>query len=129
MTPIQRRTAQSLAIMAIGVLAFSWPTPVPAQSGAKIATCQVYSGGNLAYNGRCRFTLEDGGSFTIEHADPNRTVFYGEIASITVSIVSPGTAEVRGLTRQGVNSRWGQAQRSNDDRACWEGSDFKICAR
>jgi len=128
MNQVRRRAAFSLAAIAASALVFAWPAPAPAQ-GAKIATCQVYSGGKLAYNGRCRFTPEDGGSFTIEHAEPNRTVFYGEIVSITVSIVSPGTAEVRGLTRQGVNSRWGTAQRSNDDRSCWEGSDFKICAR
>ena len=122
------RAARSFAVMAVGALVLAPPAPTHAQ-GAKIATCQVYSERKLVYNGRCRFTPEEGGSFTIEHADPKRTVFYGEIMSITVSLVSPGTAEVRGLTRQGVNSRWGRAQRSNDDRSCWEGSDFKICAR
>ena len=78
---------------------------------------------------KCRFIPDEGGSFTIEHADPKRTVFFGEIMSVSVTIISPGVAEVRGLTRQGVNSRWGEARRMANDRACWQGSDFKICAR
>jgi hypothetical protein len=45
-----------------------------------------------------------------------------------VQIVQPGVAEVRGLTRAGINSRWGSAQRSKRDRACWRGSDFWVCA-
>ncbi|ACB51659.1 unknown [Crocosphaera subtropica ATCC 51142] len=48
--------------------------------------------------------------------------------SISVYIVQPGIAEVRGLTTAGINSRWGEAKRSNSDRACWVGEDFTICA-
>jgi hypothetical protein len=100
-----------------------------AQGNSKLAECRVESEGKVQVNGKCRFTPDQGGSFTLEHADPKRTVFFGETTSITVSIVSPGVAEVRGLTRQGVNSRWGEARRMASDRACWQGSDFKICAR
>ncbi len=96
--------------------------------GSRIVTCRVESEGRVQVNGPCRFTPDQGGSFTLENADQNRPLF-GTILMVTVSVVSPGTAEVRGLTRQGVNSRWGEAQRSNDDRSCWVGSDFRICAR
>ncbi len=48
--------------------------------------------------------------------------------SINVYIIKPGMAEVRGLTTAGINSRWGEARRSNSDQACWIGDDFTICA-
>jgi len=99
-----------------------------AQSGGRLVHCRVESAGKVEVNGRCRFTAEAGGSFTLENAEPKKPL-YGSILTVTVSVVSPGNAEVRGLTRQGINSRWGEARRSNQDRACWEGSDFKICAR
>jgi hypothetical protein len=50
------------------------------------------------------------------------------ITDISVYIVSPGIAEVRGLTIYGNNSRWGPAIRSKKDLACWTGSDFEVCA-
>jgi len=51
------------------------------------------------------------------------------VVLISVTMISPGVAEVRGLTRAGINSRWGEARRSTQDRSCWTGSDFQICAR
>lgn len=27
-----------------------------------------------------------------------------------------------------MNSRWGEAKRSSQDKACWVGGDFKVCA-
>ena len=50
------------------------------------------------------------------------------ITDISVTIVATGVAEVRGLTTDGINSRWGSAVRSKVDSACWTGSDFEICA-
>jgi hypothetical protein len=47
--------------------------------------------------------------------------------NIAVWILSPGKAEVRGLTKNGVSSRWGSAERSTKDKACWIGEDFQIC--
>jgi len=49
------------------------------------------------------------------------------VDEISVFIVRPGIAEVRGLTAQGINARWGEARRSARDRACWVGADFSIC--
>jgi hypothetical protein len=64
----------------------------------------------------------------LQNVDRDKPLF-GEIESIGVSIVSSGVAEVHGLTIRGNNSFWGTARRLNRDRACWEGPDFKICAR
>ena len=124
-----RRVSRTIATLATCTMALLTAGGAAAQGKSKLADCRVESEGKVQVSGKCRFTPDQGGSFTIEHADANRTTFFGEIMSITVSIVSPGVAEVRGLTRQGVNSRWGEARRMASDRACWQGSDFKICAR
>ena len=122
----RRRATLRLAAAAI---ALAPAAPSLAEGPGRLVDCRVESEGKVQVSGKCRFTPDSGGSFTLEHADPKRSVFFGEIMSVTVSIVSPGVAEVRGLTRQGVNSRWGEARRMANDRACWQGSDFKICAR
>lgn len=127
MTRFRRRAPLAFAAAA-SLLALAAADAL-AQGKSRLVDCRVESEGKVQVSGKCRFTPDEGGSFTIEHADPKRTVFFGEIMSITVSVISPGLAEVRGLTRQGVNSRWGEAKRSAQDRACWQGSDFKICAR
>lgn len=95
---------------------------------AKSALCTIESNGQTEFHGNCDFQAERGGSFSIAQFDPNRPL-YSSILFVSVSIVSRGVAEVRGLTTDGINSRWGEARRSQNDRACWVGSDFKICAR
>ena len=50
------------------------------------------------------------------------------IMNVSVYMLSPGVAEVRGLIKHGMNSRWGPAKRSQQDPACWTGADFEICA-
>lgn len=77
------------------------------------------------FSGDCIFQQYDGnGSFSIE--SPRGLI--ADYSSIGVSIIEPDIAEVRGLTPNGINSRWGEAVRSSSDRACWVGSDFTICA-
>jgi hypothetical protein len=88
----------------------------------------VETAGKVEMSGACRFTREKGSSFALASANRDKPLF-GEILMVSVSIVSPDVAEVRGLTMRGNNSRWGAARRSPRDRACWEGSDFRICAR
>jgi hypothetical protein len=88
----------------------------------------VESAGKVELNGPCRFKSEAGGSFRLENVDRAKPLF-GQTLTVSVSIVSPDAAEVRGLTAQGNNSRWGAARRSTRDRACWDGSDFSVCAR
>jgi hypothetical protein len=123
------RSTARFAALAVALLAAVPAAPCLAQGKSRLVDCRVESEDKVQVAGKCRFTPDEGGSFTLGHADARRTIFFGEIMSITVSIVSPGVAEVRGLTRQGVNSRWGEARRMARDRACWQGSDFKICAR
>ena len=97
----------------------------PAEAKPRTATCSIKSAGAPAYRGPCRFVPEEKGSFSVEPV--GRRAFAGGVTSIGVWIVSPGVAEVRGLTREGINSRWGEARRSKRDRACWAGSDFSVC--
>lgn len=97
----------------------------PAEAKPRTATCAVKSAGAPAYRGPCRFIPDAKGSFSVEPT--GRRAFGNGITSIGVWIVSPGVAEVRGLTRDGINSRWGEARRSKRDRACWAGSDFSVC--
>ena len=107
-----------LAAAAFGLFLVATP------AAARPARCVVQSAGAPAWRGPCDFLAERGGSFTIQ---PLRGRFPGGIGDISVSLTGPGTAEVRGLTRDGINSRWGEARRSRRDPACWVGEDFSIC--
>jgi hypothetical protein len=97
-----------------------------AEAKPRAATCAIKSNGNADYRGPCAFEAERGGSFTIAPSGKRR---FPGVTSISLHVVEPGLAEVRGLTRDGINSRWGEARRSRRDRACWQGSDFSICVR
>ena len=104
------------------VVARPAPSAAPAPSGF---TCRVKSSGNPAYNGPCDFKKEGGnGSFSVT---PIGASAIGGATSVSVNITAPSEAEVRGLTAEGVNSRWGEAKRSTTDKACWTGSDFEVC--
>lgn len=102
-------------------------TPARAQSGPRTVDCLIESSGTPTVNGKCRFNSDGGGSFSLESTDVRRSIS-GPIRIVTVTIVKPGVAEVRGLTKDGINSRWGEARRSRQDKGCWQGSDFKVCA-
>lgn len=82
-------------------------------------------GGVVDFDGSCNFKQSGGnGSFSIESPS-------GLIAGrlmISVSILQPGVADVRGMTTDLYNARWGEAKRSASDPACWVGSDFEVCA-
>jgi hypothetical protein len=97
---------------------------LPAAAEARTARCVVQSAGAPIWRGACDFVPDRNGSFGIQ---PLRGLFPGGISDISVGIVSPGIAEVRGLTRAGINSRWGEARRSPRDKACWAGEDFSVC--
>ncbi|WP_338430217.1 hypothetical protein [Synechococcus elongatus] len=93
---------------------------------AATARCVVRLSGRTVFDNACDFRQFSGnGSFTINAFGNNTIASY---SVISVSIVSPGVAEVRGLTFDGINSRWGVAQRSSRDNACWIDDDFQICA-
>lgn len=91
---------------------------------ARPARCVITSEENPTFRGPCNFVAERGGSFSVT---PTRGVFMEGIEDISVSIIRPGVAEVRSLTSDGINSRWGEARRSRRDPACWVGEDFSIC--
>jgi hypothetical protein len=107
-----------LAAAALG-LAF-----VATPAAARSARCVIQSAGAPTWRGPCNFVPDRGGSFAV---DPIRGRFPDGISDISVSLISPGVAEVRGLTRDGINSRWGEARRSRRDPACWIGEDFSVC--
>lgn len=98
-----------------------------AQAAEKTVTCEIVSGGEKAFSGKCLYLPEKGGSFSLSNF--NQKPLFEDITVISVSIIEKGVAEVRGLTINGNNSRWGEARRSGKDKACWEGEDFKVCAR
>ena len=95
-----------------------------AEAKPRTAQCVVKSNETPEFRGPCRFHLGEKGSFTIE---PKSKRSFGGASSISVYLIGKSEAEVRGITRDGVNSRWGMATRSRRDRACWQGSDFSVC--
>ncbi len=98
-----------------------------AVAAEKTVKCEITSGNKIVFNANCVFMPEEGGSFSLSGI--KQKPFFDGISVISVSIIEKGVAEVRGLTADGINSRWGEAKRSNKDKACWVGEDFKVCAR
>lgn len=90
------------------------------------AFCVIKGSNNqVFFSDKCNFHQFGGnGSFWIEA----KSGLIAERESISVNIIKPGMAEVYGVTTAGINSRWGEAKRSNSDKACWVGDDFTICA-
>lgn len=105
-----------------------------AQAGAKIVQCDILSlpSQSVQFSGKCVFQPEGGGSFSLSAVSQQATL-YGDVAVVNVIVVEKGLAEVSALlsdnTTGGHTSRWGQARRSIQDKACWDGSDFRVCAR
>lgn len=115
-------TVRTLAFTA-AVLAAAGFAAAPAQ--AKIARCVIDSEGT-SYKGPCQYNVARGGTFTVT---PLHGRSFGQsVVSVTVYMTQRGVADVRGLTRDGINSRWGRAIRSRRDSACWIGEDFSVCA-
>ena len=115
-----------IALGASIALALVAGAPSEGLTKEKLAYCRIESGGSRAFNGKCLFDGSPDRSFHLGNVDPDKPLF-GEIELVNVVIISPGFAQVRGLTKGGINSMWGEAHRSASDRACWEGSDFRIC--
>ena len=118
-----RMRSFKLAATSLLVLA-AVPTIAAAQSVS--ARCVIeQSIARESYSGPCRLWHGTGGSFSIG-AVASRTEILSTL-SISLDIERRGVAEVRGLTLDGINSRWGEARRSTKDKACWLGDDFSIC--
>lgn len=117
------------ATTALVAFAAEPPTTPPAPRRGREVHCTVRQLGEMLLDAPCEFLSEDGkGSFSLAARGGDGELFSG-MRVVSVIVVSPGVAEVRGLTSAGVNSRWGEARRSRKDRACWTGADFEICAR
>lgn len=94
----------------------------------KVARCEISTSGKVTFKGNCLFSAEQDGSFSLWNIQKDKELIEG-VSIISVSIIDKGVADVRGLTSDGINSRWGEAKRSQKDKACWQGSGFKICVR
>ena len=110
----------------LAVLAFTAAALAAGQAEAKFrpVRCVVDAAGAPRWAGPCQFEAARGGSFTIR---PVRGTFQNGARWISLNLLRPGFGEVRGMTNDGINSRWGEARRSPRDRACWIGADFSLC--
>jgi hypothetical protein len=107
------------------VLTLSFTTVTFVQ--ARDAQCKILQGEKVVYKGICDFRADGAnGSFALLSKGKNGNLFR-QVSVVSVAVTSPGVAEVRGLTNNGINSRWGEAKRSTLDAACWAGTDFRIC--
>jgi hypothetical protein len=122
--PVKSNLHKATQITAGLILALSASSSFAAD---RVVKCQIDSSGSPSFKGKCLFMPEKGGSFSLQSVNRDRPIMEGLI-DVNVQIIEKGVAEVRGLTTEGSNSRWGEARRSDKDKACWVGSDFRICA-
>ena len=114
-----------LGLSALISMAAIAPFSAPANAAEAHCVVKETASETIRFSGECDFQQFGGdGSFSIQSLTG---LIDGRVA-INVYMIEPGVAEVRGLTTDGINSRWGTARRSDVDRACWVGSDFTICA-
>ena len=98
--------------------------PMLAQAKVKEATCQIDEGGQTRYKGKCNFEPQGGGSLYISHPNITKKV---KVEGLMVMIESKDQAVVQATKLGGGGSIWGEAVRSQKQKACWVGSDFKVC--
>lgn len=112
----------NLTVATIALLA----TSVASEALARPARCVIMSvTGSVGFKGPCDFIpMRGNGGFSISPIGAK--TFFGAMY-ISVGKTSLETAEVRGLTPSGVNSRWGDYRRSKRDPACWESTGTRIC--
>ena len=104
-----------------------------AMAAERIVKCQIDSANDesrsvIVYKGKCLFSAEKSGSFSLSNPISKNKPLYGSMVMVSVYVETNGVADIRGLTKDGINSRWGEAKRSLKDKACWVGEDFKVCA-
>lgn len=101
--------------------------PARAESSVSEKICSITSGKEV-------YTADD--CMVSRHADEN-TIWLvlerkngepllEEILAVTIYVINPKTVMVTGLTKNGNNSRWGEAEKRKD---CYAGSDFRICIK
>jgi hypothetical protein len=116
---------KTIAALLVGFGVLSLSTNLMA--APKTVTCQIDEQGKTTFKGKCSFNASEGGSFYLTNLNKNKPIFRN-IMDVSVYIIEPGVAEVSGSLKGANNSRWGQAIRSTKQKACWVGSDFKVCA-
>ncbi len=100
------------------------------QDDVEMASCRIESGTGQdasSFEGPCVYLPDEDNSFSV--AGVNESILLGETVLVTVFVTELPLAQVSGLTTGGINSRWGEARRSDDDPSCWIGDDFTVCAR
>ena len=91
----------------------------------KSAVCQINEDGRQLYKGKCQFEAQGGGSFYISH--PSFVQKVG-VEGLMVTVERKNQAVVQATRIGGGGSIWGEATRSQTQKACWVGNNFKICA-
>lgn len=122
--PVKSNLHKATQITAGLILALSASSSFAAD---RVVKCQIDSSGSPSFKGKCLFMPEKGGSFSLQNVNPDKQIMEG-LLDVNVQIIEKGVAEVRSVTVNGVNSRWGEARRSDKDKACWIGNGFRICA-
>jgi hypothetical protein len=101
----------------------------PSGSGTRVAACAVARADNPEWpgiwRGHCAVRTEPNGSLIFR---ATRGRFPARVELISLVVASPGVAEVRVTTRDGVNAVWGEARQSEQDPACWLGEGIRVCA-
>ena len=120
-----RHTARHATIAAIGIGAMA--IACTGHAAEKLVECLITGSGTPTFQGNCLFASEAGGSFTLRHASGKKPVYH-DAMDIRVVIVDTDIVEVFSQTKDGINSRWGSVKRSQQDKGCWVGRDFEICA-
>lgn len=121
-----RRLTNTISTLVMA-LAFMAVTGLPNTAEARDARCRIFQDGRMTLDRICDFQPDGrNGSFSLTGRGGRGSLLPG-ISIVSVSVIEPGIAEVRGLTRGGINSRWGEARRSSRDRACWDGAGFRVC--
>lgn len=92
---------------------------------SKTVTCQVDDAETTVFKGKCVFTPQGNGSFYLSGKNLSQTM---GIDGLMVYVEQTNVATVQATTLRGGASTWGQAIRSQHQRACWVGQDFKVCA-
>ena len=96
-----------------------------ATAAPKSAVCQIDEGGRQLYKGKCLFEAQGGGSFYVSHPSFAHKV---GVEGLMVIVERKNQAVVQATRVGGGGSIWGEASRSQTQKACWVGNDFKICA-
>ena len=113
----------NITTLLIGLSILTCSTVVTA--APKSATCQINEGGRQLYKGKCQFEAQGSGSFYISH--PSFVQKVG-VEGLMVIVERKNQAVVQATRIGGGGSIWGEAIRSQTQKACWVGNNFKICA-